>query len=343
MTGLWKRLSWTGRLSLVGILVLVGVALAAPRLVPHDPMETDPLRRLAKPTGWWVEVPAPPSEELSGPGAQPTPVVPDGLATPAGEAPDLSSGLSPGLSPGLSSGLSPGPSRPATVWRPGFWLGCDQYGQDVFSRLVYGTRLSLGIGFSARLFALAIGLTVGLLAGYFGGWADWLLMRLVDIFLAFPSLLLAIAISMVLGNGLLTVILAIGVVGWAETARIVRSQAMELRSAEFVQAAQTMGASHTRIILTHILPNCLPLIIVIFAMGMATAILAEASLSFLGLGADPALPTWGGMVAAGKDYLWVYPTLAIYPGCCIALVVILFNVLGDELRDVLDPGRKGSW
>ncbi|NLI75784.1 MAG: ABC transporter permease [Candidatus Riflebacteria bacterium] len=281
MRDLWRHLSWTGRLSLAGIALLVVVAFAAPWLVPHDPMETDPMRRLAAPT--------------------------------------------------------------ATATGPGFWLGCDQYGQDVFSRLVYGTRLSLGIGFSARTFALAIGLVVGLLAGYFGGWTDWLLMRLVDIFLAFPSLLLAIAISMVLGNGLLTVILAIGVVGWAETARIVRSQAMELRSAEFVQAAQTMGAGHLRIILTHLLPNCLPLIIVIFAMGMATAILAEASLSFLGLGVDPALPTWGGMVAAGKDYLWAYPGLALYPGCCIALVVILFNVLGDELRDVLDPGRKGNW
>lgn len=328
MTGLWQRLSWTGRLSLLGILLLVGVALAAPWLAPHDPMETDPQRRLARPTGWWVEVPVAVQEPIERDDA------------PAGRSgADL-----PATAGGPVHPATPAvPARPSTVWKPGFWLGCDQYGQDVFSRLVYGTRLSLGIGFSARLFALTIGLVVGLLAGYFGGWTDWLLMRLVDIFLAFPSLLLAIAISMALGNGLLTVILAIAVVGWAETARIVRSQALELRSAEFVLAAQAMGASHARIILTHLLPNCLPLIIVIFAMGMATAILAEASLSFLGLGVDPALPTWGGMVAAGKDYLWAYPTLALYPGCCIALVVILFNVLGDELRDVLDPGRKGNW
>jgi len=272
---LWKRLSWVGRLCLAGIILLVAIAIAAPWLVPKDPMETDPARRLAS--------------------------------------------------------------------LPGFLLGCDQLGQDVFSRLIYGTRLSLGIGFSARTFALMIGLLVGLLAGYFGGWVDWLLMRLVDIFLAFPSLLLAIAISMVLGHGLMTVILAIAIVGWAETARIIRGMAMEIRTVEFVQAAQAMGAGHTRIILRHILPNCLPLVIVIFAMGMATAILAEASLSFLGLGVDPSLPTWGGMVAMGKDYLWAYPGLALFPGCCIALVVILFNVLGDELRDVLDPGRKGNW
>lgn len=272
---IWKRLSLMGRLSLIGIGLLAFIAVGAPWLCPHDPMETDPARRLA----------------------------------------DI----------------------------PGFWLGCDQLGQDIFSRLVYGTRLSLGIGFTSRAFGLVIGLLVGLLAGYFGGWTDWLLMRLVDIFLAFPSLLLAIAISMVLGHGLLTVILAIAVVGWAETARIIRGMAMEIRTAEFVQAAQSMGAGHFRVILTHILPNCLPLVIVIFAMGMATAILAEASLSYLGLGVDPSLPTWGGMVAMGKDYLWAHPGLALFPGFCIALVVILFNVLGDELRDVLDPGRKGNW
>ena len=225
----------------------------------------------------------------------------------------------------------------------GYPLGCDQLGQCVWSRLIHGARLSLMIGFAARLAALLIGLGIGLAAGYYGGWLDWMLMRIVDIFLAFPSLLLAIAISMVLGHGLTTVILAIAVVGWAETARIIRSAAMELRSAEFVLASRAMGASDLRIILTHILPNCLPLVTVIFAMGMATAILSEASLSFLGLGADPSLPTWGGMVSMGKDYLWIKPALSLWPGLCIALTVIVFNVLGDELRGVFDPGRKGNW
>ncbi len=225
----------------------------------------------------------------------------------------------------------------------GFPLGCDQLGQCVYSRLIYGARLSLIIGFSSRLTALLIGLAVGLAAGYFGGWLDWLLMRIVDMFLAFPSLLLAIAVSMVLGSGIGTVIFALAVVGWAEMARIIRSAALELRSAEYVIAARTLGASHLRIILTHILPNCLPLITVIFTMGMATAVLSEASLSFLGLGVDPSLPTWGGMVAAGKDYMLRRPELVVYPGACIAFLVIVFNVFGDELRDILDPSRKGHW
>jgi ABC-type dipeptide/oligopeptide/nickel transport system permease subunit len=225
----------------------------------------------------------------------------------------------------------------------GFPLGCDQLGQCTYSRLIYGARLSLGIGFAARFSALIIGLFVGLLAGYFGGWLDWMLMRLVDMFLAFPSLLLAIAISMVLGTGIKTVILALAIVGWAEMARIIRSATLELRSAEFVIAARSLGASHVRIILSHILPNCLPIITVIFTMGLATAVLAEASLSFLGLGVDPSLPTWGGMVASGKDYMIIDPWLVIYPGICIAILVIALNILGDELRDIFDPSRKGNF
>lgn len=226
---------------------------------------------------------------------------------------------------------------------PGYPLGCDQMGQCVLSRLIHGAGLTLKIGFAARAFAILIGLFVGLSAGYFGGSTDWMLMRIADIFLAFPSLLLAIAISMAMGHGVSTVIIAIAIVGWAETARIIRSAAMELRTAEFVTAAQAMGASNARIIITHILPNCLPLVTVVFTMGMATAILSEASLSFLGLGVDPSLPTWGGMVSMGKDYLLTHPGLAIYPGLCIAAVVIVFNILGDELREIFDPGRKGNW
>lgn len=268
----FSRIGWV---CIAATVVLVLCALLASFIAPHDPMETDPARRLAS--------------------------------------------------------------------LPGYPLGCDQSGQCVLSRLIYGARLSLGIGFAARFFSLFIGVSVGLAAGFYGGWIDWLLMRVVDIFLAFPSLLLAIAVSMVIGNGLMTVILAIAIVGWAETARIIRGQTLELRSAEFVQASRALGAGDLRIMLRHILPNCLPLIIVVFAMGMATAILSEASLSFLGLGVDPQLPTWGGMVAMGKDYLWIHPGLSLYPGFCIACVVIIFNVLGDELRDVLDPGRKEQW
>ena len=225
----------------------------------------------------------------------------------------------------------------------GFPLGCDNLGQCIFSRIIYGARLSLLIGFASRFVALLIGLIVGLTAGYFGGWLDWLLMRVVDMFLAFPSLLLSIAISMFMGSGLGTVIFAIAIVGWAEMARIIRSSALELRSAEYVVAAKTLGASDFRIIMTHILPNCLPIITVIFTMGMATAVLSEASLSFLGLGVDPSQPTWGGMVATGKDFMISNPSLVIYPGLCIAFLVIVFNVFGDELRDILDPSHKGNY
>lgn len=236
-------------------------------------------------------------------------------------------------------------TNPERRWSndPTYLLGCDNFGQCIFSRIIYGARLSLLIGFASRIISLLIGIVIGLTAGYFGGWLDWLLMRVVDMFLAFPSLLLSIAISMFMGSGLGTVIFAIAIVGWAEMARIIRSTALELRSSEYVLAARTLGASHLRIITTHILPNCLPIITVIFTMGMATAVLSEASLSFLGLGVDPSLPTWGGMVALGKDFMISYPHLVIYPGLCIAFLVIVFNIFGDELRDILDPSRKGNF
>ncbi len=226
---------------------------------------------------------------------------------------------------------------------PGYPLGCNQYGQCVSCRLVAGARNSLLIGFVARLVAVLIGVAIGLLAGYYGGWLDWASMRLVEMFLAFPSLLLAIAISAVLGQGMTTVVLAIAVVGWAETARIIRGQTLELREVEFVLAARALGASDLRILLVHILPNCLPMIIIIFTMGMASAILSEASLSFLGLGVDPSMPTWGSMVNQGKDLMLWAPRFALYPGLCIAAVVVLFNLLGDELRDILDPRRATHW
>ncbi len=271
----FKRLTPAGWLSLAGIFLVIFIAVFAPILAPHDPMDTNPDRR-------WAE-------------------------------------------------------------EKTFPLGCDNLGQCIFSRIIYGARLSLIIGFASRLMALLVGLIVGLIAGYFGGWIDWALMRIVDMFLAFPSLLLSIAISMFMGSGLGTVIFAIAIVGWAEMARIIRSSTLELRSAEYVVAAKTLGASDLRIILTHILPNCMPMIIVIFTMGMATAVLSEASLSFLGLGVDPSLPTWGGMVATGKDFMISYPQLVIYPGLCIAFLVIVFNIFGDELRDILDPSRKGNF
>ncbi|MBQ3643663.1 MAG: ABC transporter permease [Candidatus Riflebacteria bacterium] len=270
-----NRLTLAGKLSLLGIILVTIVAIFAPYISPHDPMETNPERR-------WADA-------------------------------------------------------------SGYPLGCDNLGQCILSRIIHGARLSLLIGFASRILALLIGLIVGLTAGYFGGWLDWALMRVVDMFLAFPSLLLSIAISMFMGSGLGTVIFAIAIVGWAEMARIIRSATLELRSAEYVVAAKTLGATDLRIMLTHILPNCMPIITVIFTMGMATAVLSEASLSFLGLGVDPSLPTWGGMVATGKDFMISNPSLVIYPGLCIAFLVIVFNVFGDELRDILDPSRKGNF
>lgn len=225
----------------------------------------------------------------------------------------------------------------------GYLLGCDETGQDIFSRIIYGTRYTLFISFTARAIALIIGVSIGLISGYYGGWLDWLLMRLVEIFLAFPSLLLALAISVAFGSGFATVIIALSAIGWAETAKIIRSQTLEIKIKEFIMASKAIGASDLRIILKHILPNCLPTITVIFTMGMAYAILAEASLSFLGLGVDPSYPTWGSMISASKEYIWWQPQLSFYPGLCIAFAVTIFNILGDELRDIFDPSPKYHW
>ncbi|NLM16779.1 MAG: ABC transporter permease [Candidatus Riflebacteria bacterium] len=222
----------------------------------------------------------------------------------------------------------------------GYPLGCDELGRCVLSRLLYGARLSLTIALFARLLAILVGVAVGLTAGYFGGAIDWTLMRLADIFLAFPSLLLAIAISMVMDSSVQTVIFAIAASGWAEIAKITRASAMELKTKEYVTVAKTFGAGDFRIIMTHILPNAMPVITVVFTMGIASAVLTEASLSYLGMGVPPELPTWGGMVNAGKDYLIAYPAAVFYPGLAIAFLVIVFNLFGDELRDAMDPARR---
>ena len=223
----------------------------------------------------------------------------------------------------------------------GYPMGCDQMGQCFLSRLIYGARLSLLIGFASRFAALIIGLSVGMCAGYFGGKIDWLLMRVVDMFLAFPSLLLSIAVSMAMGSGMGTVVFAIAIVGWAEMARIIRAATLELRSAEYVVAARTLGASHLRIILTHILPNCLPLITVIFTMGIATAVLSEASLSFLGLGLVGE-PSWGQMLdqaVKSSSFNW---WMAAFPGGAIFLTVFAYNLIGEAFRDAIDPKLSRS-
>ena len=219
-----------------------------------------------------------------------------------------------------------------------FWLGSDALGRDVFSRLLYGARISLLVGIAAILVGGAIGVVAGLLSGYFGGWVDDLIMRLGDIQLAFPFILLAIMFLVVLGPGVWNLILVLGVGQWVTYARIVRADTLSLREREFVEAARALGDSTPSIIFRTILPNILAPLTVIASFNVASVILTEAALSFLGLGVPPSVPTWGSMLAESRDTLiankwW----LAVFPGVAIVLTVLSFNILGDWLRDFLDP------
>lgn len=219
-------------------------------------------------------------------------------------------------------------------------LGADLFGRDVFSRIVYGARVSLGIGAAVQASALTLGLALGLLSGFYGGWVDNLIMRLAEIIFAFPGLLFAIAIMAVIGPSLYNVLVALGLVSWTALARLVRGQVLTIKQLEYVDAARALGASNTRIIVRHILPNVAATAIVLVTLGIGSAILAEASLSFLGLGAQPPTPSWGSMLSTGRDYLRQAPWLSIYPGLAIFLAVIGFNLLGDGLRDLLDPRMR---
>ncbi len=219
----------------------------------------------------------------------------------------------------------------------GHLLGTDAVGRDILARLIFGTRISLQVGIVAVGIAATIGTTVGLIAGYRGGVIDNVLMRTVDVFLAFPVIVLAIAIIAVLGPSLVNVIVALGLVAWTTYARVVRGQVLVLREQDFVQAARAMGTSDGRIIVRHILPNTLAPIIVLATVGMAAAIIAEAALSFLGLGVQPPTPSWGTMLNEGRGFLRTAPHISTFPGLAIMLTVLGFNFLGDGLRDALDP------
>ena len=219
-------------------------------------------------------------------------------------------------------------------------LGTDELGRDTLTRVIYGARISLTIGLLPTFISMTIGTILGLIAGYFGGKIDFAIMRLADIMLAFPSLLLAMVVMYTMGGGLINIFIALSLVNWASTSRVIRSETLSLSKKEYVEAAKSMGVSNAIIIFRHILPNCIPTLVVLFTLSIPSAILSESSLSFLGVGAQPPTASWGLMVVNAKKYLFTQPVLVLAPAMAIMIVVLAFNFLGDGLRDVLDPYLK---
>ena len=220
---------------------------------------------------------------------------------------------------------------------PGYWLGTDDFGRDILSRIIHGARITLYIIALVAVTAPVLGLLVGTVAGYFGGWIDAVLMRLTDIFLAFPRLILALALVAVMGPGIENAVLAIALTAWPPYARVARAETLTVRNSDYIAAIRLQGASAPRIIAGHVVPMCLPSVIIRVTLDMAGVILIAAGLGFLGLGVQPPLPEWGLMISSGRKFLFEQWWVATMPGLAIFLVSLGFNLLGDGLRDVLDP------
>ncbi|PZU20944.1 MAG: ABC transporter permease [Shinella sp.] len=221
-----------------------------------------------------------------------------------------------------------------------YWLGTDNFGRDLLTRILYGARISLLVGLVPSFISLMIGAVMGIVSGYYGGRTDFIIMRLADTMIAFPSLLLAMVVMYTLGANLFNIFIALSLVGWAGVARVVRSQTLAVKEKEFIEAARANGTTRTTIMIRHIFPNVIPTLIVLFSLSIPEAIMWESSLSFLGVGVQPPEASWGLLVAKGKEYLFAAPLVAIMPGVAILITVLAFNFIGDGLRDALDPYMK---